>query len=295
MKKTRAQRKALREAKKKRRLEIARIRWETSNHSAKYLICLSLAAVFLAGAAVCVSLLLQLYAAYRYETSVYSLELPRVNGPCYMLIEIGYQREPPTNIRLELDGVRISPDDLIISDNAEGRILSIGYDTDVPSDKYVLTVRPEANTELSHRTTFEPSYRYAECGAEPYRDGNGDLWIDLTCMLKRLPKAFYCEIACRGDQYGRIAFKGDVPQAVRYPLNISELARRQATDLGKCEEIRITFSMDTETDVDPDSGMYGRKVDEIEIILALADWPEYDESESRAYSPQNTETYLQGR
>ena len=277
-------RKLLRQAKKQRRFEAKREKYRNKNRLPKYIICFAFAGIGLANAAICLTILFQYYADFKYQTSLSYLDLPAVSEPCYIKVEIVYQHNPPENIKLTNGTNNIPTSELEITNDTSTKTMTIGLDTDVKSNEYRLTVQPGDNFELKYRTAVEPSYKYLICGAQPYTSQTGDLWVDLTTSFRRLPKHVQCIIKGRGQQYAPIVFEAAIPQNVRYSLNLSEIARQKGFKLDKCDALRVNFRINVE-----DTEL---EVPSVDVELILAEWPTYNSSEQHQYSMNNTNAYL---
>ena len=281
------QRRALRAADKTRRFEAARIRYAGRNHRIKYLVCFAFAGAGLVGAAICLTYLLVYYADYKYQTSFSELALPAVTKPCYVSIEIEYERACPNEFELLNGDDKIPAELLDVTDDPVSRRLLIGYDTDIASKEYRLRILPKDNSELKYKTTLEPPIRYIECGAAPFTDENSDLWIDLTCLYPRIPEAVHCVISAKGERYARIVFDSGLSQGIRHPLNLSEIMRCRDIDISSCDTLEFVFSIDIE-DADIDT----RMIEDVNIPIDISDWPGYDPSSSRTYPGNETQAYL---
>lgn len=274
---------------KRQSLEKARLRYGESNRTAKYAACAIIAAASFAASAICVSVLMQLYAAYKYETALNTLSLPEIEKPCYILIDIEYQDSPPRNVKLARENLVIPSEKLDISDDPAKKILTIGFDTDRPSDGYELRIEPADNLELEYKISLEPSYKYIISSAEAYGDPHGDMWLNLNCSFARQPGELRCVINSRGNTYGCLLAELSLPQDEDIPVNISGLMRQAQADESRLSQIYITFSAKNNEDGAEGEGWLAESAAH---TIDLAAWPAYDPEGGYSYDSAEIKKYI---
>lgn len=279
---SRDDRKKLRLARKRLRFERKREKIAARNRAPKYIFCLACAAAGLVSFAFWLSVTMQLYAGYKYQTGASRLRVPTLSGPKYIRIEIGYQGHEPEKIMLSNGGSEIYAGDLDVSRDGSGKKIVVGYDAAEASDGYELVIWPGDNLELEYRITLEPSYRYMKYKLDLYSDDEGDLWLDAACSFERLPGNIAFSVRGRGAGTFSV-IEIDMPQDVLYELNVSEIARRKNIDLGKCAALSISFA--------PGDAGSGLAVQRENIEIAPGEWPGYDPGSGRSYSLSDTDRY----
>ena len=276
------QRKLIRQAKKEQRFNIRREKERNKNRARKYTICFMFLGFGLTVSIICLMILFPLYADFKYQTSINYLEIPDVIEPCYVKIEITYQSERPEKIQITNDKIPVTNIDII--DDFANKKLTLGFDTDILSDKYVLAILPEDNFELKYKITKEPSYKYIIYDKMLYRDDKDNLWLDFITSFRRVPSEMRCVIQGRGPKYTPIIFETSVKQNKRYCLNLTELAKQQKIDLSKCNELTLSISIDkSSTDL---------FVPSIYENITLEQWPAYNATEYHSFSLDDTQHYI---
>ena len=123
------------------------------------IICLCLMTICVAGAIFCLAKLLPMYANYEYETSLNTLDLPKVTVPTDISITIAYENNPPTDIKIINTNLKGSWDCTVTPDDKKKQLYVL-FSTDIPSENYKLQLMPQDNYELGYIVRSEPSKDY---------------------------------------------------------------------------------------------------------------------------------------
>lgn len=287
MKLTRQERKQLRLAKKKRKFDKKREKLAAKNRAPKYIFCFACAGFGLVSFAICLSMIIQIYASYKYQTSVSKLKLPFMTGPCNINILIEYQGRAPDEITLTDLSTNEEIQDLIITNDIIDKQLNIKYDTNEININYELAVWPADNYELKYTINREPSDKYMRFDADFYTDNKNDLWFNIACAFEKYPEDLDFSITARTQNHGDIIIADKISQNIKHEINLSELARRKGIKINQTSEFRIAVS------VPDDFNNNTTEPVKREINISYTDWPAYDPSSNHIYSLYDTNKYLE--
>lgn len=252
-----------------------------------------------------ISRIMPLYGQWEYGNRTESRELCSLDTPAYIRLDIGYEAEPPGNIRITTsDGTWIIRD-VDVADDRAAKTLSVSCDIDprehglgpdMPEIAYSISLVPSGNYELTYSVDVRPSYRHIDASFCFYSDKDGSMWLAMDGAYGQCANGdgMRAGVRLEGPKYAPSLYDGWIPMGSdgsvsgSLVLNLSELALWKRVDLEKITAIEAIFQCEYE---DPDTGEI-KSVNKKEKIL-LREWPAYDkDGGSLSFDMADTTEYL---
>lgn len=275
------QRKLLRLAEKQRKFEARREKEKNKNRLRKYVICGIFASLNLIAAAFCLSCLMPMYADYKYQTTKNTLLLPEITEPCLVEVQINYQGERPSDIKITENNMTVP--NLVIEEFPDEKYVILSFDTRHLSDKYYLTLKPQDNLNLTYDIRKLPSRRHIVYDTEFYTDAQKDLWVQFSSAYPRLDDPTNVVIKFIGKKHPYI-YDFNTLQHEIYNINVFELARIQGLDPSeyKAVEVIIGILKDKTKEIVPS----------VSSTIFLDKLPEYDTEHHHDFKLDQTLDYI---
>lgn len=257
------------------------------------------AVLLLAGAGTgifALSRILPAHGMWEYENRREYRELPELDAPCLLEIDVWYQGEAPQSVRVDREGIGLRK--LSCTDDPEQKLLSIRCDigkedlADMPPDgAWLLSLVPMDNFELSYQVRLEPSREHIDADVSFARGPDGKRWISVRAGYQYLREdsAVRALAHLRGISYQ--------PTVLDWTFDGSEGSVRICVD----DVIEERGYRDKEASSCSVTVMCGGADGNGEPIainekseMRLSDWPSYDEDAWNEMQdcPDGTEAFL---
>lgn len=251
------------------------------------------------------SRIMPLYGQWEYGNRTESRQLCTLDAPSYIRLDIGYETEPPGNVRIATSDGAWLVRDVDVTDDPDTKTMSVACDIDpnehglgpeAPEIAYSVSLVPSGNHELTYSVDVRPSYTHIDTSFRFYSDENGDMWLTMEGAYGQCANGdgLRAGVRLEGPRYAPSLYDGWIPIqpdgsiSGAVTLNLSELALWKRVDLGKITAVEAVFQCEYE---DPSTGEI-RPVNRKETML-LREWPVYDpEDESLSFDVSQTLEYL---